>query len=124
VQAVQNSSHTPQKALGYILSQTNPRLGVATHFQVNDDTVGPALDDIRSWYQGPVAIATDLLVINVSSSQIRQRRAVVDDYAWYAKPTLSSGLAPALYPTPTAQLDQTVLLDHCIQEAVYDNPPQ
>lgn len=123
-QAVQDSSHTPQKALGYILSQTNPRLGVATHFQVNEDTVGPALDDIRSWYQGPVAIATDLLVINVSSSQIRQRRAVVDDFAWYAKPTLSSGLAPALYPTPTAQLDQTVLLDHCIQEAVYDNPPQ
>ena len=38
--AVQQSSHTPEQALGYILSQTQPRLGVATHFQVNSDTIG------------------------------------------------------------------------------------
>lgn len=123
-QNVQDSSHTPQKALGYILSQTNPRQAIATHFQANSDTVGPAMDDIRSWYKnGPVAIATDLLVVNVSKDQVQLRQAVVDDYAWYPKPQLSQGLAPALYPTPTAQLDQTVLLDHCIQESVYDNPP-
>jgi ribonuclease Z len=29
---VQDSSHTPELALGCILSQTRPRLGVATHF--------------------------------------------------------------------------------------------
>lgn len=123
-QSVQDSSHTPQKALGYILSQTEPRLGVATHFQANDDTVGPAMDDIRSWYQGPVTIATDLLVINVSASQILQRQAAIDDWAWYPKPHLTAGLAPPVYPTPTAQLDQAILLNHCIPESTYDNPPQ
>jgi len=120
-QAVQDSSHTPQKALGYILSKTNPRLGIATHFQVNDDTVGPAMKDIRSWYQGPVAIATDLLVVNVSKDNIKQRYAKVSDYAWYqnTKAYAPDQLAPAKYSSPTAQLNNE-LLGQCIPEAVYD----
>jgi len=120
-QQVQDSSHTPQKALGYILSQTNPRLGIATHFQANDDTVGPAMNDIRSWYQGPFTIATDLLVVNVSRNSIRQRAAVVPDRAWYPKPKEygAGSLKDALYPTPTFQLKQE-LLDHCIDKSIYD----
>jgi len=121
--AVQDSSHTPQKAFGYILSQTNPRLGVATHFQVNDDTTGPAMTDIRSWYKGPVAIATDLLVINVSKDNIKQRHAKVSDYAWYPPPKLypPDQLAPPKYSSPTAQLNNE-LLGQCIPEDVYEKP--
>lgn len=122
--AVQNNSHTPQKALGYIFSQTNPRLGVATHFQVNDDTTGPALSDIRSWYKGPVAIATDLLVLDVSKSEIRQRMAVVSDYAWYPRPKVYSPdqLAPPKYDGPYAQLNDT-LLGSVLPENVYMTTP-
>ena len=38
---VQNSSHTPQGAFGYLLSQVEPKptLTVATHFPTSDDTV-------------------------------------------------------------------------------------
>lgn len=120
-QMVQNSSHTPQKALGYIFSKTNPRLGIATHFQVNDDTVGPALSDIGSWYQGDVTIARDLLVVNVSSSEIRLRQAEVSDYAWYPslKAYSPSQLATPKYPSPTAQLSDE-LLSHCIPESTYN----
>jgi ribonuclease Z len=60
--AVQESSHTPEPALGYILSRTQPRLGVATRFQVNRDTVGPAVDSVQSWWEGRrdgVAVLTD-----------------------------------------------------------------
>ncbi|MCX6090274.1 MAG: MBL fold metallo-hydrolase [Candidatus Atribacteria bacterium] len=122
--AVQNNSHTPQKALGYIFSQTNPRLAVATHFQVNDDTTGPALNDIRSWYKGPVVIATDLLVINVSKSEIRQRMAVVSDFAWYPHPKVypPDQLAPPKYDGPYAQLNDT-LLGNVIPENVYMTTP-
>jgi ribonuclease Z len=120
-QKIEDSSHTPQKALGYIFSQTNPRVGVATHFQAESDTIGPAMSDIRTWYSGPVIIATDLLVLNVSRAQIRQRMAVVSDLAWYATPyiTPEDQLAAPKYPTPTAQLNQT-LLDNCIPESVYN----
>jgi ribonuclease Z len=120
--AVQDSSHTPQKAFGYIMSKTNPRLGIATHFQVNDDTVGPAMTDIRTWYQGPVTIARDLLVVNVSKDNIKQRYAKVSDYAWYPAPRLypADQLAPPKYSSPTAQLNNE-LLGQCIPEATYQN---
>jgi ribonuclease Z len=84
--AVQENSHTPEKGLGWILNQAQragkaPRLALATHFQASDDTIRPALDAVRSWYQGPFSIVTDLVVINVSSKRILQRRAVVSDYS-------------------------------------------
>jgi ribonuclease Z len=119
--AVEDSSHTPQKAFGYILSQTNPRLGVATHFQVNDDTVEQAMQDIRTWYQGPVTIARDLLVINVSKDSIRQRYARVSDYSWYPTPKLypPEQLAVPKYPSPTSQLNDE-LLKQVIPMSVYE----
>ena len=84
-QNVQDSSHTPQKAYGYILSQlqTPPKLAVATHFQATDDDIKSALSDIRKWYTGPVTIASDTMVINVKKgSAPLVRRAVVSNYAW------------------------------------------
>jgi ribonuclease Z len=84
-QEVQDSSHTPQKAYGYLLSQlkTPPRLAVATHFQATDDTVASALSDIRVWYpKGEVQIASDFLVLNVSKTKIERRQAIVSEYAW------------------------------------------
>lgn len=118
--AVQDSSHTPQLALGYIFSKTKPRLGVATHFTANPENLKPALDDIRYWHDGPVAIATDLLVINVSKDKMRMRRAVVSDYAWYPTGKIYSEqeMAKPRYPTPIAQLNGT-LLASVIPEEVY-----
>ncbi len=121
-QNIQDSSHTPQKAFGYIMKQTNPRLAVVTHFQVNSDTKGPALKDIRSWYKGPVVFATDMLSLIVSPNRITQHKVGVDSYAWLAPGTMQAALWPAEYPTPTYQLDQTILLDHCIPSGVYDPP--
>ena len=54
---------------------------MATHFQATNDTIRPALDAVRTWYGGPFTIATDLVVIKVSASDIRLRRAVVSDYS-------------------------------------------
>jgi ribonuclease Z len=83
---VQNSSHTPQGAFGYLLSQMNPppRLAVATHFQAADDTIASAMQSVRAHYPtGEVTFAADLMVINVSKTAIRQRRAEVSAFAFY-----------------------------------------
>jgi len=47
---VQNSSHSPQGAFGYLLSKIHPlpRLTVATHFPVSDDTVDCALNSVKA----------------------------------------------------------------------------
>lgn len=83
---VQNSSHTPQGAFGYLLSQiaVPPRLAVATHFQATDDTIESAMQSIRNHYPaGEVTFASDFMVLNVSPAAITQRRAVVSDFAYY-----------------------------------------
>ena len=123
-ESVQESSHTPQKALGYILSQTQPRLGIATHFQVNSDTIDQAVADVQSWYPGAFAVATDLLVCTVSKDALNLAQVAVDDFAWYPPPVMypQSELSPPKYPSPTAQLNQT-LLDSVIPDTIYDAPP-
>ena len=88
-QIVQDSSHTPQKAFGYILNQLAkkpsiaPRLAVATHFQATDDTIKSALHDIHLWYpKGNVVIATDFMIITVGKNKMDVRRGVVSSHAW------------------------------------------
>ncbi len=120
---VQNSSHTPQNAFGFIMSQLSPppRLMVATHFQAQDDTIQSALRSVRNHSPvGELTFAADLMVINVSKTKIIQRRAIVSDYAFL--PFLPQPLPPAgdpIYwkwgddahtykvPDATAQLDMS-----------------
>jgi len=83
---VQNSSHTPQGAFGYLLSRMSPppRLAVATHFQAADDTIASAMQSVRNHYPaGEVTFAADLMVLTVSADRILQQRAVVSDFAFY-----------------------------------------
>lgn len=112
--AVQNSSHTPQGAFGYVLSQIKPapKLAVATHFQATDDTIDSAMKSIRDHYpKGDVTIAADFMVLDVKSSGITKRRAVVSDWAWYPVATLHPDVNVPKYhnpdgsPNPTAQVD-------------------
>ena len=89
---VQNSSHTPQGAFGYLLSQMDPYPGltVATHFPTADDTVQCAMSSLKAHlprvYQGErpnppsnaprVTFAFDLMVITVSFDGRGRRRIV------------------------------------------------
>jgi ribonuclease Z len=134
-QAVQENSHTPQKALGYILRQLQdshraPRLAVATHFQASDDTISAAMSDIRSWYGGPVTIATDLMVIRATRTSVVPYRAVVSDYSWSARFARKGDTYPPKYSddrscnpyapmAPLKQFDDT-LLDDAIAPEAYD----
>ena len=103
------NSHTLQRAFGYILSQTYPKLGVATHFPNDPDLIKPALRDIKVFYDGPVAIAQDYLVITVSTNgKISTGYAKVPDYPWYTG-ELKGELAPSKYDGPLAQFNDTLL---------------
>jgi ribonuclease Z len=100
---VQNSSHTPQGAFGYLLSQLipRPRLTVATHFQAADDTIASATTSVRNHtLTGDLTFASDLMVINVSKTKIRQRKAVVSDFAFYPPSSVSQQYDPTTMATP------------------------
>lgn len=118
---VQNSSHTPQGAFGYLLSQMprRPRLAIATHFPVADDTVASALASVQAHcpdiQQGrDITWSFDRMVIRVTASQITQLRANVSDFTFSAVPSsVHTDPATPKYCTadgqsnPYAQLDRS-----------------
>ena len=101
---VQNSSHTPQGAFGYILSQlisnnVQPRLTVATHFPVADDTVGSAFDSVKAHCPDvemgrDIVWSFDLMVLRVFPDRIVQCRADVSDYAFNPPVQMPTGMIP------------------------------
>jgi ribonuclease Z len=77
-----SSSHTLPVALGKIFSLVNPRLAVATHLLRNSDTTQAISDDIRKYYKGPLTLAKDLMVFNISKEKITQRMGVGPQNPW------------------------------------------
>ena len=76
-QGISNSHTTPDR-LGRLFEIAQPRLGVAYHYHLDDDTIDPFFDGVSATYDGPAALAQDLTVINVTPDQITLRQAVTD----------------------------------------------
>jgi len=55
---------------------------VAFHFFNDYDTQPLVLQDIRSIYDGPLSLATDYMVWNVTKDKITTRMAVIDEDIW------------------------------------------
>ena len=100
---VQNSSHTPQGAFGYILSQIEPRpkLTVATHFPVDDETVASALQSVQAHTNvamgQDIVWSFDLMVLRVFPDRIEQGRADVSRYCFNPPVQLPAGMMPPKY---------------------------
>jgi ribonuclease Z len=77
------------------MSIIKPRLAVAYHFFNDHDTSGPILERIRSTYDGPLSLAEDHMVWNVTKDNITERLAVVNEHSW--NPVQVS---PAVAPDP------------------------
>ncbi len=74
--------HTSPAQFGKVMSEIEPRMAVAYHVFNDFDTQPAILRDIRSTYDGPVALSTDYMVFNVTKEDIRVRMAVIDEDIW------------------------------------------
>ena len=83
---VGTQGHTPGVGFGQVMAQTKPRLAVAYHFPNDYDTAPAVRDGIRKYYDGPLDLATDFMVWNVTKKEIRTRMAVVNHEAFPAAP--------------------------------------
>ena len=92
--------HTPPEAFGKVMSLTKPRMAVAYHFFKDFDTTASVNDRIRSTYDGPLSLAEDFMVWNVTKDDIRVRMAVVDEEVW--PPPASEAPMP---PDPSRRID-------------------
>jgi ribonuclease Z len=135
VQTVQNSSHSPQGAFGYLLSliDPKPRLTVATHFPVADDTVACAKKSVMEHVnivQGRdpkpkenaarITWSFDLMVITVSEKEIVEKRGVVGNFGFgsIAQPIPGTPNPPKYAnadgtQNPYAQIDQDTAILPC-----------
>jgi len=96
--------HTSPAQFGKVMAETQPRMAVGYHFFNDFDTQPPVLRDIRRTYDGPLALALDYMVFNVTKDDVRVRMAAVDEDIWPQPSTIT--LVP-----PDPKLRRTAMSD-------------
>ena len=86
-------AHTSPEQFGKVMAMTVPRMAVAYHFQNDFDTGAEALERIRKTYDGPVSLALDYMVFNVTRDDIRVRMSAIDEEI-FPPPAMRSKNAP------------------------------
>ena len=74
--------HTAPDEAGQVLALVKPRFAVVYHFFNDFDTGGEIEREIRKHYHGPLALAQDLMVFNVTPDDVRVRLAVTAAHVW------------------------------------------
>ena len=78
--------HTPPPAFGKVMSSVKPRLAIAYHFFNDFDTAPSILEGIRSTYDGPLTLADDMMVWNVTADTITVRQVIFEERVWPPPP--------------------------------------
>ena len=87
--------HTAPEEAGQVLARVKPRLAVVYHFFNDFDTGAEIEREIRKSYEGPLALAQDLMVFNVTREDIRARMAVTASNVWPNKEGHDAGFRKA-----------------------------
>jgi ribonuclease Z len=74
--------HTAPEAFGKIMSMVKPKRAVAYHFWKDFNTTPGVYERVRSTYDGPLSLAEDFMVWNVTKDEIRERMAIIDEHTW------------------------------------------
>lgn len=98
--------HTPPSSAGKVFAMVKPRMAVAYHFLNDWNTRSETLAAIRKTYDGPLTLAEDLMVWNISDAGVRTRKVIGPDEAWPAKPP-----EPAGPPDPSERVKRSDWLE-------------
>ena len=74
--------HTSGQAFGKIMSEITPEHAVSYHFMNEDATRYNLYEAIRETYSGPLSMAMDNMVWNVTPDGVEERMAVITHEAW------------------------------------------
>ena len=89
--------HTAPPAFGKVMSIVKPRMAVAYHFFNDPDTAPKILEGVRSTYDGPLTLAEDYMVWNVTKDDIRVRKVAFNEDMW-----------PPPAPNPPPPVDRSI----------------
>lgn len=90
---VGTQGHTSPEQFGKVMSLVKPRLAVGYHFYNDFDTEPEVRNRIRKTYDGPLDLALDYMVWNVTKDEIRVRMSAIDEEVW-PSPPLMKKIAP------------------------------
>ncbi len=91
--------HTSPAMFGKVMATIKPRMAVGYHVFVDYDTQPQIMKEIRQTYDGPVELAIDYMVFNVTKDDIKVRMAVIDEAVWPQ---------PSIYPPQAADPSKRV----------------
>lgn len=74
--------HTAPEAFGKVMAEIQPRMAVAYHFFKDFDTTAEVYSRIRTTYDGPLSLAEDFMVWNITEDEMRVRMAVTEEATW------------------------------------------
>jgi len=109
--------HTEPQAFGKVMSTLKPRMAVGYHSVQSPENNAAIMDGVRAVYDGPLTIARDLMVINVTKETIEVRMAIVDEYA------LPPDVTPAYIDAPRTDQKSTSKLIQSGKWEGYTPPP-
>jgi ribonuclease Z len=109
---VVNESHTSPAMAGKVFKLAGARMSVMWHLVTDHDTEGPAYQDMRSQYDGPVTIAQDGTVFNITRNAVVVRQVIIDQVDWpVIGPTKVSGPPSTTQPNPPAWWADALISD-------------
>ena len=71
--------HTPPEAFGKIMSELKPRHAIGYHFWTWHDVLPASLEAVRETYDGPLTLAHDMMIWNVTDEQVVVREIFADE---------------------------------------------
>ena len=74
--------HTSPQAFGKVMSTIKPRHAIGYHFFNEQATHDDILKGVLETYEGPLSLATDNMVWNITKDKIVERMVVSPDQAW------------------------------------------
>ncbi len=74
--------HSDPTEAGKVLELVAPRMAVTFHFSNDFDIMAEMEAAVRVHYKGPLTLAKDLMVFNVTKDEIVTRMAVTADHVW------------------------------------------
>ena len=96
--------HTSPQAAGKMFALTKPRMAIAYHFFNDWDTTSAVETMIRTTYDGPLVLAKDLLVWNVTRDDIAVRKVAYSEDSWpVAEPGGDANKLPRGTVTPKSK---------------------
>ncbi len=70
--------HTPYYAAGKLFSEVNPRLGMITHTNYEEELMGESVAEVRAHWKGMFIFgAPDVMVVNITKDSIWARKAAI-----------------------------------------------